>query len=640
MKMSLRARMLLLALLPVTLVAALLTTVFVLRAIDSLEQGLRTRGAAISRQMATVAEFGIFSGQRASLSALTESTLHIDSDARGAAVIDAQGATMARSGDLNPSLWPALGRIEGYRLGPDTLLFVEPVVRGSLPVDDIYAGAEVARAAEPKVIGHVVVELSLRDIAARSERLMAIGVLIALLGSALGGWLALRIARAVTGPLLEASEVVARIGEGDLAARMEPESAGALQSLAAGINDMAGRIGVTQEELRARVAIATLDLKREKDAAEHATIAKSHFLAAASHDLRQPLHALGLFVSGLAQSEAARQEPRLVAHIQAAVDTLQNLLDAILDISRLDSGNVVPQIDGFPLGQVLDRLAQDLSLLAEQKGLKLKVRPTQVWVHSDRRIVERILLNLVGNALRYTRAGGVLVSCRYRRNSVRVEIWDTGEGIAEDAQDEIFEDYVQLGNPERDRAKGLGLGLAICRRLANVLSIPIGVRSRPGRGSVFWIELPVVRQEALGRKPATELSPSQQATDAARIVGTVLVVEGDAMVRAGMEQAILGWGGSVLLAGNREEALSRCRESGQAPDLMICNIRLPGLVSGIGLAQELRGEFEHMGVLLVSADVSEEAQTAARRAGYALLKEPVPPGRLRAALQHLLKVGA
>ena len=640
MNMSLRTRMLLLALLPTTLVAGLLTGIFLLRAIDDLEQGLRTRGAAITRQIASAAEFGIFSGQRASLSALTESALHIDSDARGAAIIHAQGATLARSGDLNPSLWPELGRIEGRRLGPEALLFVEPVVRSSLPVDDVYAGTEIVRTTEAKVIGYAVVELSLRDVSSKSERLVAIGVVIALLGSVLGGWLALRIARTVTRPLLEASEVVARIGEGDLTARMDAESAGPLQSLAEGINDMAGRIGVTQEELRARVSEATVDLKREKDAAEHATIAKSHFLAAASHDLRQPLHALGLFVAGLAQSDAASQEPRLVGHIQSSVDTLQDLLDAILDISRLDGQNVVPRIESFSLGHVLDRMAQDLSLLAEQKGLKLRVRPTQVWVHSDQKIVERILLNLVGNALRYTHAGGVLVCCRRRRNAVQVEVWDTGEGIPEHARKQIFEDYVQLGNPERDRAKGVGLGLAICRRLAEVLGIPLGVRSRQGLGSVFSIELPVAHQLPAYSQPSADVRQVEQMVDSARIAGTILVVEGNALVRAGMEQAILSWGGSVLLAENREEALSLCRESDQVPDLVICNIRLPGLVSGIGLAQELQRELGHPGVLLISADVSEEAQTAARRAGFVLLKEPVPPSRLRAALRHMLGVGA
>lgn len=637
MKMSLRTRMLLSALLPTTLVAVLLTTVFLLRAIDDLEQGLQTRGTAISRQMAGAAEFGIFSGQRSALSVLTESAMHIDPDVRGAAIIDARGGVMALSGALNQSMWPALARIDGARLRPDVLLFVEPVMRSSLPVDDIYGGATAAPEVPPQLLGYVVVELSLREVSGKSERLIAIGGLIALLGSVLGGWLAQRIARGMTNPLLEANEVVGRIGAGDLTARMSTRSAGALHSLAAGINGMAERIGVTQDELRARVAEATADLRQAKDAAEHATIAKSHFLAAASHDLRQPLHALGLFVSALAQSKAARQEPELVAHIQSAVDALQNLLDAILDISRLDGGNVVPSIGCFPLSQVLDRLGQDLSLLAAQKGLRLRLRPTRFWVRSDEKIVERILLNLVGNALRYTRTGGVLVSCRRRRDVLVVEVWDTGAGIPEHAREGIFEEYVQLANPERDRAKGLGLGLAICRRLADLLGIPLGVRSRPGRGSVFWIELPVVPAGLPRDLPAGSASP-EGAVDPARITGTVLVVERDALVRAGMQQAIVSWGGRVLLAADREEALSRCRESDPPPDLTICNLRLPGRGSGIELAQELRREFEGMAVLLVSADVSDEAQNAARNAGFALLKQPVPAGRLRAALRHLLEV--
>lgn len=638
MRMSLRTRMLLSALLPTTLVAVLLTTVFLLRAIDDLEQGLQTRGTAISRQMAGAAEFGIFSGQRGALSVLTESALHIDPDVRGAAILDARGAVMALSGALNQSIWPALARIDGARLRPEVLLFVEPVMRSSLPVDDIYGGTTAVPGVPQQLLGYVVVELSLREVSGKSERLIAIGGLIALLGSVLGGWLAQRIARGMTNPLLEANEVVGRIGAGDLTARMATRSAGALRSLATGINAMAERIGVTQDELRARVAEATADLQQAKDAAEHATIAKSHFLAAASHDLRQPLHALGLFVSALAQSRAARQEPELVAHIQSAVDALQNLLDAILDISRLDGGNVVPSIGCFPLSQVLDRLGQDLSLLAAQKGLRLKLRSTRFWVRSDEKIVERILLNLVGNALRYTRTGGVLVSCRRRRDVLVVEVWDTGAGIPEHAREGIFEEYVQLANPERDRAKGLGLGLAICRRLADLLGIPLGVRSRPGRGSVFWIELPVVPAGLPRELPSTESALSEGVVDPARIRGTVLVVERDALVRAGMQQAIVSWGGRVLLAADREEALSRCRESDPPPDLTICNLRLPGRGSGIELAQELRREFEGMAVLLVSADVSDEAQTAARNAGFALLKQPVPAGRLRAALRHLLEV--
>ena len=523
--MTLRLRMQLLALLPATLVAALLTGVFLWGAIDSLEQGLRTRGAAISGQMATAAEFGLFSGQRASLSALTESALRIDPEVSGAAILDARGTVMARSGTINSADWLEFRRIEG-RLGPEVMLFVEPVMRSSLPVDDIYSGGDSVPSAGPRVLGYAVVELSLRETVVKGRWLMAIGVLIALLGAGLGAWLAQHIARAVTAPLLEASDVVARIGRGDLAARMTTESAGALEVLATGINQMAVRIGLTQEDLRARVAAATQDLLREKEAAEHATIAKSHFLASASHDLRQPLLALGLLVSGLARSDAAKLEPKLVGHIQAAADALQNLLDGILDVSRLDGGNLVPRLSSFPLSHVLDQLTPGLLLLAQQKGLRLKVRSTRLWVRGDQQIIERILLNLVGNALRYTQTGGVLVSCRRPRgDAVRVEIWDTGAGIAEDAREEIFEDYVQLGNPERDQAKGLGLGLAICRRLADLLDIPLGVRSRLGRGSVFWIELPLVPTGASAEVPPAALLPAGQEPDATLLSGTVLVVK-------------------------------------------------------------------------------------------------------------------
>jgi CheY-like chemotaxis protein/anti-sigma regulatory factor (Ser/Thr protein kinase) len=317
-------------------------------------------------------------------------------------------------------------------------------------------------------------------------------------------------------------------------------------------------------------------------------------------------------------------------------DTLQNLLDAILDISRLDGGNLSPDIGVFPLGPVLERIAGDLSLLAEQKGLRLKVRATRMWVRSDEKLVERIVLNLVGNALRYTQAGGVLVSCRRRGDAVLIEVWDTGIGIAEQAREEIFEEYVQLGNPERDRAKGLGLGLAICRRLAELLAIPIGVRSRPGRGSVFWIQLPRAAAPILDGKASVEAPAIELAESPARISGTVLVVDGDALVRAGMQQAITGWGARVLLAANREEALRRCREGGAAPDMAICNVHLPGGVSGIALAQALRREFDHLAILLISADVGEDVQATVRGAGFPLLKQPVPPGRLRAALRHLL----
>jgi len=634
MNRGLRTRMLMLALLPGTLVAVLLTVVFLVHSIDTIEQGLRTRGTAISRHLAALAEFGIFSGQRTALGALSTSALGIDPDVRGAAIVGPRGEILARAGELNPAGWPRLARVEGHRVDGDVLQFIEPVLQHRLPVDDIYGGG-LASGAEATPVGYVVLEFSLREVSGRITRLVSIGFVIALLGAALGGWLAYRIGRAVTRPLLAANEVVERIGAGDLAARMPVKTAGPLRSLATGINDMAARIGLSQEDLRARVAEATAGLQRQKEAAERATLAKSHFLAAASHDLRQPLHALGLFVSALAHSESAKREPELVAHIRSATDSLQNLLDAILDLSRLDGGNVVPRITAFGLGPVLESVQRDLALVAEHKGLRLRVRATGLWARSDADLVQRILLNLVGNALRYTRSGGVLVSCRRRGDRVLLEVWDTGAGIPENAREEIFEEYIQLENPERDRAKGLGLGLAICRRLAGLLGASLGVRSRPGHGSVFWITLPL-EHPARQASPASAQTLAESAEDLARLGGTVLVVDGDPLVRAGMETAITGWGAKVILAASRDEAVTRCCEGGAVPDMAICNLRLPGKVSGIDFGGELRNLYPGIGVLLVSADISEATQAAARAKDFPLLKQPIAPGRLRAALRTLL----
>ncbi|MBI5899366.1 MAG: response regulator [Rhodocyclales bacterium] len=631
MNSNLRTRILWLALLPGTLVAVLLTAIFLVHSIDSIDQGLRTRGKAIARQVAGLAEFGIFSGQRMALSGLAESAIRIDPEVRGAAIVEPGGEILARGGDLSPARWPDLGQIEGRRLGVDVLLFVEPVRQLSVPVDDIYGGVETPPE-KARLLGYVVIELSSREIAGRITRLAWIALAVAGLGVALGGWLAWRIARSVTLPLLAANEVVARIGGGDLDARMSADTAGPLQSLAIGINSMAARIGLTQEDLLTRVAQATSGLQHEKDAAERATLAKSHFLAAASHDLRQPLHALGLFVAALAQSDAARREPALVGNIRSATDTLQNLLDAILDVSRLDSGKVVPRIAPIAIGPLFAHTRQALSLIAENKGLSLRARPSEAWVSCDREMLQRILLNLVGNAIRYTRSGGVLMSCRRRGDQWLVEVWDTGNGIPEHARDEIFEEYAQLENPERDRAKGLGLGLAICRRLAGLLAAPIGVRSRPGRGSVFWILLPAAAVPAIEQPSAL---PAESAEELARIDGSVLVIDADPMVRAGMETAIGGWGAKVMLAADGEEAW-RCCEGGMRPDIAICNLGLPGRESGIDLVRKLQRVYPAMGVLLVSADTSEETQAAARAAGFPLLKQPLPPGRLRAALRTLL----
>ncbi|PKO84797.1 MAG: hybrid sensor histidine kinase/response regulator [Betaproteobacteria bacterium HGW-Betaproteobacteria-11] len=492
--MKLRLRLLLAALVPVLLLAGVLTTAFVLRLNSDLQQALNTRGRALVRQLAATAEFDVLAGRREELAALGNSVFRADPDVRGAALTDADGRLLAISGELHVTRWPSLQSIEAQPLQDDLVIFVEPIQRRVAPLEDIYSGeSEKVGAGDTAAlpIGHAVIEMSTQSIVAQRNRVIVAGLALALLGAALASLLARRIARSVTRPLLAATEVVHRLGRGELTARMDVDAAGALRALAADINVMAGRIGFSQDQLQQQVLDATRQLRQEKDIALAATVAKSRFIAAAAHDLRQPLHALELFVAALARSSAMASEAHLIASTQASAVTLREMFDAILDLSKLDEGLEEPYLEAFPLEPLFADIVRHYAPLAGQKGLRLKVHGCRVTVRSDRYYVERILFNLVANAVRYTGQGGVLIGCRRRGDVVRVEVWDSGIGIPPAAWQEVFEDYVQLDNPERNREKGLGLGLAICRRLAALLAAPLGLRSHPGRGSVFWLELPL-----------------------------------------------------------------------------------------------------------------------------------------------------
>ena len=231
------------------------------------------------------------------------------------------------------------------------------------------------------------------------------------------------------------------------------------------------------------------DLRHRKEIAEQANLAKSRFLAAASHDLRQPVHALGMFVGALRGCKMDEEARRLLGHVETSVTAMDSLFSSLLDISRLDAGVVQVRPQVFRIGPVIERVCRDYEVEAQEKGLRLVALHCAVIVRTDPILIERILRNLVSNAVRYTDRGRVIVGCR-RGARLSIEIWDSGYGIPHDQQDRIFEEFYQLDNPERDRAKGLGLGLTIVRRLADLLECPLSLRSNPGQGSVFKILVP------------------------------------------------------------------------------------------------------------------------------------------------------
>ncbi len=360
--------------------------------------------------------------------------------------------------------------------------------------------------------------------------------------------------------------------------------------------------------------------------------AKSRFLAAASHDLRQPMHALGLFVAQLNNIDITPEAKHLAGRIEAAVTALQGLLDALLDVSRLDAGVVTPNLTTIPVNNVLERIENTFAPDAMAREIRFRVARSSLAVLSDPILLERILINLVANALRYTEQGGILVGCRRHGNQVRVEVWDTGIGIAQEQQQAIFQEFYQVDNPERDRKKGLGLGLSISARLARLLGGRIDVRSIPGKGSVFSVQLPRSTETPTPEIGEADVSGTKKLDDA-----LILIVDDDVLVRESIEGIISQWGCSVTSAATGEEALARIDGDMPTPNAIICDYRLPKGETGIEVIKQLRTRIgKDIPAALITGDTDPECLREAMAHGFMLLHKPLQPARLRMLIENLL----
>jgi two-component system, sensor histidine kinase len=372
-------------------------------------------------------------------------------------------------------------------------------------------------------------------------------------------------------------------------------------------------------------------LRHQKDLAEQANFEKSQFLASASHDLRQPVHALGLFVGALRGVAMPEEGIRLLDQVEASVIALDDLFSALLDISRLDAGIVQVRRQCFPVQPLLERIVRDYVPEAAGKSVALVLHPCSLVVDTDPVILERILRNLIANAVRYTDCGRVVVGCRRAGTSLRVEIWDTGRGIAPDQRERIFREFVQLGNPERDRAKGLGLGLAIVRRLTEVLQCTLTLDSRLGRGSCFAITLPRATS-LIPEEPASVAPPS-----GALKRGFVLVIDDEAAIQQAMYSLLTNWGHGVLTAPSGDAMLAHVADCPTRPDLIISDYRLRGGETGVEVIRRLRGEYnDEIPALLITGETALDRLREARESGFLILHKPVSNSRLRAAIGNLI----
>ena len=404
--------------------------------------------------------------------------------------------------------------------------------------------------------------------------------------------------------------------------------------------NLESRVKARTEELSStlrRLEQSNIDLIAAKENAERANLSKTRFLAAASHDVLQPLNAAHLSISALADVQTSEEGRKLVQQVERSLETMDDLLRTLLDISKLDAGVVRPEVTNAPLEALFAGLRSDFQPLASKKGLRLRFRPTSLSVRSDRTLLVRILQNIVSNALRYTAEGGVLVGARRRGGAVLIEVADSGCGIPEDQHQAIYEEFHRgpMSVQSELSGGGLGLGLSIVRRMVDALGHRISFRSMVGRGTVFRLEVPVgapVKMET----GAPQIEPERPRGYG--LFGTkVLLIDNDLNVLDAMGALLTRWQCDVRAARSTDTAIDQLGDTGWVPDIIIADQHLDQGELGSETINQAHAYLQrNVPALIITADASDEMEQISRSTGVELMRKPVQPAQLRALLAHLL----
>lgn len=382
----------------------------------------------------------------------------------------------------------------------------------------------------------------------------------------------------------------------------------------------------------AEAILLRLKLADKKEELEKAAMVKTRFLASASHDLRQPVHALGLFAETLSSKKNDPGSIKLIKNIEEATLNLRIMLDGMLDISRLDAQIVDVHRSHFNLGVLLQSLKDEYRPQALQKGLSFHYVATDLVVDSDPVLLERILRNLLSNAIKYTRQGGVLLGCRRQQGLLSIQVCDTGIGIPADQIGEIFMEFTQLQRTQKNSKKGLGLGLSIIKRLCLLLDHKVDVYSRPGKGSIFSVELP-----AGNRNKAEQVQAKQALLYPSFNAFLAVVIDDDESVRTAMQLLINEWGGNVIACETAQQALSQIEQQACHPNIFIVDYQLRHEKTALDAIAELSPVLlEDCPVVIITGDTDPERIKKAHNAGYMLLHKPVDPEQLKICIFELL----
>lgn len=380
----------------------------------------------------------------------------------------------------------------------------------------------------------------------------------------------------------------------------------------------------------------TQESLRQQQIAEKANQEKSHFIAAASHDIRQPLHAVNLFTELLRNKTTDQEQQQDISNIQKGLDSLEELLHALLDISRLDSGVVVAQKTHFPIQILLNKLQEQLQIQAQQKELALLIDEDNSTVFCDPILLERVLGNLLSNAIKYTEKGHVKLSCSHiKNNRLNIRVEDTGIGIAKTHFNDIFNDFFQINNQERDRQKGLGLGLSIVKKITHLLDIPLTFHSTVNHGSTFELSVPL--GEKAVQSQITETLPTTQKFEKI----TVLIIDNSIDILRATQDLLESWGCTVLLADSGEKALKLIK-NGAKPDVILTDYWLDNALNGCQVVQKIyaiidKTLLDKVPTIVITGNTDQNTLNEIKKEGLPLLHKPLKPAQLRLTITRLLE---
>ena len=620
--MKIRTRAFLLGLLPALLVALLLTGYHLHSRLNDLEAAVAQQGAAMARYLASSAEYGVLSGNTTALGTLLDQAMK-EPGVASVAVVWPDQVRLARG--------EAIGRLPRLRQASQwredgRAWFAYPV--RLTPLDEIDSVYEVSATDTPP-LAWVAVSIDTQQKQAIAQKLLLASLGITLMGMALAILMIRQLVMTGLRPIMDIIATVKHISLGDFGKRTEiPARSPELRELQSSVNQMSESLRSYQQDMEAKILIATAELQHKKKEAELANLAKSRFLATASHDLRQPMHAISLYVESLKPHMQGRAAEDTLNKIERSIFSAVELFNSVLEVTKLDAGVVQPQLAPVRIRKLLLCLADEFAAETDRKGLSLRVRAPDVRIESDALLLERIFRNLLSNALRHTTRGGVLLSARPFQGRLRLQVWDTGSGIAPEHQPRIFEEFFQAEAQDMHTRHGLGLGLAIVRRLARLLHYPLQLHSRPGRGTVFSLDVPVLTE-------TTEDADDPGEASSRPLKGCVLVVDDDPAIRDALGHLLRQWGMEVHLRHNLDQVV---HETEAIPDIVLADYQLQNGETGLMVAREVHKRWgAHVPIVVITGDTCTGTIQALRQSDFPVLHKPVRAHQLRALLVALLQ---